>query len=220
MVPTVPSTPALFIVLEGIDGSGTTTQLDRLVRHLGSRGRSATATREPSTGPIGRLLRELLRGEHRHADGSPIDGRAMALLFAADRRDHLAREIEPALAAGTDVVSDRYLLSSLAYQAVEADRRWVRLLAEGVRQPDLTILLDVPVAVAAERRRRAGRLAERYEDDVILERVASVYRELSRIEPRVEVVDGTLTVDGVTRAIAGIVDRCVDRCLEAKGAHR
>lgn len=216
MVPTVPSAPALFIVLEGIDGSGTTTQLDRVVRHLASRGRPALATREPSVGPIGRLLRELLRGEHRHADGSPVDGRAMALLFASDRRDHLAREIEPALAAGTDVVSDRYLLSSLAYQAVEADRRWVRQLSEGVRQPDVTILLDVPVAVAAERRRRAGRSVERYEDDVILERVASVYRELARSEPRVEVVDGTLEPDGVTHAIT----EAVDRCFDAKGGHR
>ena len=215
MLSTAPSPSALFIVLEGIDGSGTTTQLDRVVQHLVSRGRRALGTREPSTGPIGRLLRELLCGDHRLPDGSPVDGRAMALLFAADRRDHLAREIEPALAAGTDVVSDRYLLSSLAYQALEADRRWVQVLAEGVRQPDVTILLDVPIAIAAERRRQAGRFVERYDDDVMLDRVASVYRELSRSHPRVEVVDGTLDIDGVARAIA----RIVDRCLEAKGAH-
>src|SRR3569623_635332 len=100
----------LFIVLEGIDGSGTTTQLERVTAALRAAGRRVVATRE---------------------------GRAMALLFAADRRDHLTREIEPALAAGCDVISDRYLLSSLAYQAVEADRSWVERLAEGVRAPDL-----------------------------------------------------------------------------------
>ena len=81
----------------------------------------------------------------------------MALLFAADRVDHLQREVEPLLAAGADVVSDRYLMSSLAYQAEEADREWVALLARGVRPPDLTILLDIPVAVAARRRLLAGR---------------------------------------------------------------
>src|SRR6267154_1057805 len=149
---------AIFVALEGIDGSGTTTQLARLVAHLEARGRHAHATREPSTGPIGRLLRELLLGRHALPDGAPADGHAMALLFAADRRDHLRREIEPRLAAGIDVVTDRYLMSSLAYQAEEADRDWVGSLARAVRPADLTILLDVPVDVAAGRRRAAGRV--------------------------------------------------------------
>src|SRR4051794_6976812 len=88
---------AVFVALEGIDGSGTTTQLPLLVAHLQARGRRAVATREPSTGPIGRLLRELLLGQHALPDGAPTAGQAMALLFAADRCDHLRREIEPAL---------------------------------------------------------------------------------------------------------------------------
>ena len=146
----MPPSP-LFIALEGIDGSGTTTQLDRLVAHLKARGRAAHATREPSTGPIGRLLRELLLGQHALPNGAPADGQAMALLFAADRRDHLLREIEPALERRVDVVSDRYLMSSLAYKAEEADRGWVAGLARSLRTADLTIHIDVPVAVAAER---------------------------------------------------------------------
>src|SRR5260221_6737154 len=131
------SSRAIFIALEGIDGSGTTTQSGHLVAHLASRGRRAHATREPSAGPIGRLLREILLGQHGLPGGAPADGQAMALLFAADRRDHLRREIEPALAAGTDVVSDRYLMSSLAYQAEEAERSWVASLARVVRAPDI-----------------------------------------------------------------------------------
>lgn len=215
--------PPLFIVLEGIDGSGTTTQLERLAQHLRDRGRPALATREPSEGPVGRLLREALLGHHRDARGAPIDGRAMALLFAADRRDHLVREIEPALAAGTDVVSDRYLLSSLAYQAVEADRLWVQRLAEGVRVPDLTLVLDLPTGVAAERRRRAGRVDERYDADATLIRVAENYRRLAGggREPvavpgdelplgPVVLLDATSTVEDVARAIAAEVDRLVD----------
>jgi len=120
-----------LIVLEGIDGSGTTTQTERLVEHLRRRGRTAVSTREPSAGPIGRLLREVLLGHHRISRDVSLDGQTMAMLFAADRFDHLQREVEPLLAAGNDVVSDRYLMSSLAYQAEEADREWVALLARG-----------------------------------------------------------------------------------------
>ena len=107
----------------------------------------------------------------------------MALLFAADRRDHLRREIEPALAAGTDVVCDRYLLSSLAYQAEEAERDWVGELARDLRAPDLTLLLDLPVAVAAARRRAAGRTEERYDADAVQERVAAALPRAGRRRP-------------------------------------
>jgi dTMP kinase len=199
-------TRPLFIVLEGIDGSGTTTQLYRLVDHLEARGRRVHPTREPSTGPVGRLLREILLGGHRLADGSPIDGLATALLFAADRRDHLRREIEPALADGIDVISDRYLLSSLAYQAQEADRDWVSTLARDLREPDLTLLLDVPVAVAAERRRAAGRTEERYDADEMQERIAARYRELVAGNPRAVTIDANATVEEVSAAIARAVD--------------
>lgn len=207
MPPTAESIRPVFVVLEGIDGSGTTTQLDRLVSHLGGCGRRALATREPSTGPVGRLLREILLGQHRPEGGKPLDGLAMALLFAADRRDHLQREIEPALAAGSDVVSDRYLLSSLAYQAEEAERDWVAGLARNIRRPDLTLLLDVPVPVAAARRRAAQRSVERYDDDAYQERVAANYRRLASGDKDVVVLDGSRSVDEVSTAIAREVDR-------------
>jgi dTMP kinase len=197
---------AIFVALEGIDGSGTTTQLDRLVAHLEARGRRAHATREPSRGPIGLLLRELLLGRHALPDGAPADGQAMALLFAADRRDHVRREIEPLLRAGADVVSDRYLMSSLAYQAEEADRDWVAGLARGLPVADLTILLDVPVSVAAARRRAAGRVVERYDDDAVQSRVADSYRRLAAAEPSAVVLDGQGSVDEVAAAVAAAVD--------------
>ena len=197
----------LFIVLEGIDGSGTTTQLDRLTGHLERRGRRVHPTREPSQGPVGRLLREILLGGHRRPDGAPVDGLAMALLFAADRRDHLTREIEPALAAGADVVSDRYLLSSLAYQAQEAERDWVAGLARELRVPDLTLLLDVPVSVAAARRRAAGRPDERYDADETQARVAARYRELAATTPNTVVIDASASIDDVTAAIVQQVER-------------
>lgn len=196
----------MFIVLEGIDGAGTSTQLVRLAARLRARGRRVVTTREPSDGPIGVLLREILRGDHANADGTGLDGRAMALLFAADRRDHLTREIEPALAQGADVISDRYLLSSLAYQAVEADRAWVELLAAGVREPDLTLLLDVEISVAARRRLVAGRPMERYDADGTLACVAANYRRLAEERPNVVRIDGTPAVAEVEAALVREVE--------------
>ncbi len=146
-------------------------------------------------------------GQHRMADGTAVNGRTMALLFAADRLDHLQREIEPHLAAGTIVVSDRYLMSSLAYQAEEADCAWVAQLARGVRTPDLTLLLDVPVEVAADRRRAAGRPVERYDADATQGRVAETYRRLARAEAQAVIVDGTAPPDQVTEAILAVVDQ-------------
>jgi dTMP kinase len=195
-----------LIVLEGIDGSGTTTQTECLVEHLRRRGRTAIPTREPSAGPIGRLLREALLGQHRMPRGSSMDGRTMALLFAADRLDHLQREVEPLLAEGTDVVSDRYLMSSLAYQAEEADREWVAVLARGVRPADLTILLDIPVEVAAQRRQLAGRPVERYDADSFLARVADNYRRLARADATAVILDGSAARDQVTAAIVATVE--------------
>jgi dTMP kinase len=201
----------LFVVLEGIDGSGTTTQLDRVVAHLAARGRQAHATREPSTGPVGRLLREVLLGQHALPNGAPADGQAMALLFAADRRDHLRREIEPALTRGLDVVSDRYLMSSLAYQAEEADRGWVAVLARDLRPPDLTILLDVPVEIAAARRHAAGRAVERYDADALQARVAESYRRLAAADGSAIVIDGRGSVADVAAAVGAALDALLER---------
>jgi len=102
-----------LIVLEGLDGAGTTTQARRLVEHLRRRGQRAHGTREPSDGPIGRLIREMLVGQHAVAAGA-IRQSTFGLLFAADRMDHLQREVEPQLAAGVTVISDRWYHLSLA----------------------------------------------------------------------------------------------------------
>jgi len=190
-----------FIVLEGIDGSGTTTQLDRAVSFVRSLGFPAVATQEPSRGPIGRLLREVLLGKLSMPDGTRMEGRTVALLFAADRRDHLQREVEPNLAAGTTVISDRYLMSSLAYQAEEADWDWVAQLARGVPQADLTVLLDLPIEVAARRREAAGRPVERYDADSYLAKVAGNYRTLAKQDPTAVVLDGSGSKDEVTDAL-------------------
>jgi len=194
-----------LIVIEGLDGAGTTTQVRRLVEHIRTRGALAHATREPSDGPIGRLIRELLTGGHA-IPGQAIAQSTFGLLFAADRLDHLQREVEPQLAAGTIVVSDRWYHSSLAYQGTGADRDWISLLNARARKPELTIFLEVRPEVAAQRRVAAGRVQELFEDLRMQEEVAAGYKatiaELAAQGERIEVIDGEASEDAVAAHIA------------------
>ena len=196
-----------LLVIEGLDGAGTTTQARRLVEHIRARGGKAHLTREPSEGPIGRLIREMLVGDHAIA-GQPIAQSTFGLLFAADRLDHLQREVEPALADGAIVVSDRWYHSSLAYQGTGADRDWIATLNARARRPDLTIFLEVRAEVAAQRRLAAGRAQELFEDLEMQQDVAAGYRatiaELRAQGERIEVIDGEASADTVFAAIAAI----------------
>ncbi len=164
-----------FIVIEGIDGSGTTTHASLLARYLAGQGRSAHSTQEPSSGPIGSLIRLALRRRIGSAisDGSfaPLDEVTMALAFAADRADHLHNEVLPALAAGQTVVSDRYYLSSLAYQSAGADYAWLRAVNAHFRRPDLTVFLDLSPEASARRMEADARGGDLYES---VERLAQV----------------------------------------------
>jgi dTMP kinase len=197
-----------LIVLEGLDGAGTTTQARRLVDHLRAHGRAAHGTREPSDGPIGKLIREMLTGGHA-IPGTAIAQSTFGLLFAADRLDHLQREVEPQLAAGALVVSDRWYHSSLAYQGTGADRDWITALNARARRPDLTIFLEVRPEVAAKRRVDAGRVQELFEDLRMQEEVAAGYKatiaELTVQGERIEVIDGEATPDEVFAAIVQLV---------------
>ena len=197
-----------LIVLEGLDGAGTTTQARRLVAHLNSKGRKAHLTREPSDGPIGKLIREMLTGSHTIPDQSLSQG-TFGLLFAADRLDHLQREVDIQLAAGATVVSDRWYHSSLAYQGTGADRDWITTLNARARKPDLTIFLSVRPEVAAARRVAAGRVQELFEDMRMQEEVAAGYKatisELSAQGERIESIDGEASPDAVFGAIVALV---------------
>lgn len=198
-----------LIVLEGLDGAGTTTQVKRLVAHLHARGTAAHATREPSDGPIGRLIREMLTGGHA-IPGQALSQSTFGLLFAADRLDHLQREVEPQLAAGAIVVSDRWYHSSLAYQGTGADRDWITALNARARRPDLTIFLAVRPEVAAQRRVAAGRTQELFEDLRMQQEVAAGYEatnaELVAAGERIETIDGEMSPDAVFAAIVRLVD--------------
>src|SRR5580700_7954803 len=111
-----------FVVLEGIDGSGTTTHVARLADRLRARKQTVRTTREPSDGPIGTLVRQVLTGRIVVPGGRAPNWTTMALLFAADRMDHIEAEIDPWLASGGVILSDRYDASSLAYQSVSSGK--------------------------------------------------------------------------------------------------
>jgi len=197
-----------LLVLEGLDGAGTTTQAKRLVEHLRAAGGAAHLTREPSDGPIGRLIREMLTGQHA-IPHQRLAQSTFGLLFAADRMDHLQREVEVQLAAGATVVSDRWYHSSLAYQGTGADRDWIATLNARARRPDLTIFLEVRPEVAAQRRVAAGRVQELFEDVRMQEEVAAGYQatisELAAQGERIEIIDGELPPDAVFAAILRLV---------------
>lgn len=208
------STRGRFVVLEGTDGSGTTTQCEVLVAALSAIGIRALATREPTAGPVGQLLRaalekRLMRGAERQAT---LDWTTLALLFAADRADHVTNELEPTLANGTWVVSDRYDLSSLIYQSLtapepEAALVWVRELNVNALRPDLVIVLDVDAEVAAARRLARGGAEELFERRELQARLALAYLAAERYAPAEALVhvDGALPKADVSARLVELV---------------
>lgn len=198
-----------FIVLEGIDGSGTTTQLKRVGDWLARRGVAHHLTREPSDGPVGMLIRAVLGGRLTSAGGAPYDRRSLALLFAADRLDHITSEVAPRLAAGVTVVSDRYVYSSLAYQQQDCPADWVRAINRLAPIPDLCVFVRLS-AGAAERRMRAARQSrDIFERLAFQRRVAAAYERAVRAIPRgrLLIVDGSLPPDGVFALIRHRLER-------------
>lgn len=208
--------PGVFVVVEGIDGSGSTTHTKLLGKALRERGLPVIETCEPSSGPIGALIRQVLQRRLFVADPSGPRAFAwstMALLFAADRMDHLDSTIVPGLREGAVVLSDRYDLSSLAYQSVTAPGGeqvvpWIRELNAAALRPDLTLVIDVPVEVAEERRRVRGGSEEMFESRELQSRLCAVYAQAERLVPedRVSHVSG---VGAVSDVAAGILDAVV-----------
>ncbi len=196
--------PGLFLVLEGIDGAGTTTQARLLAEWLESLGHKVTLTAEPTTRPVGALIRQILQGKLGEADET-----TMAFLFAADRADHMRSVILPALAAGRTVVSDRHYLSSVAYQSLGVEMAWVESLNSRFRRPDLTFFLDIDPAIGLARKQRQGNATERYEKVALLERVRANYlaaiAHARAAGERVETLDASEPIGAVQAAIQKLV---------------
>ena len=180
-----------FIVLEGIDGAGTTTQTGLLLEWLRRQGIAAVTTREPSDGPIGAVIRNALKGRITLPGAAgPLPAETIALLFAADRVDHLHAEIIPALEKGVWVISDRYVDSSIAYQGTLIDNEWVDTINRYAVTPDLTFFLRVDVDTALARISGTRVSKDLFETRELLTRIAAGYDRLYAGQP-----DRAVTVD-------------------------
>lgn len=189
-----------FYVIEGADGVGSTTQSHRLVDNLRLAGRTVHQTAEPSKGPIGLVIRQLLGGDRPRTQIH----RELALLFAADRLDHMAREVEPALAAGNDVVSDRYVMSSLVYQSLDLPFDWVRDLNRFAPPADSTILISLPAEEAwarlDARLQAGGATREVFDQKTTQSRIHSEYERQAKRQNAI-IVDGRGAPDDVAARV-------------------
>jgi dTMP kinase len=190
----------VFVTFEGLDGSGKSTQADLLRAYLEESGRTVVATREPGGTQLGEQIRELLLG------GTEISSWAEAALFAAARAELVAEVIRPALERGADVVCDRYLDSSLAYQGIARGLGVERVLAlnmDAIRGllPDVTFLLLIDPEEAA---RRSGEASDRIEREGagFLREVDKAYRELGSIfAGRIVMLDGSKPADEIAKEV-------------------
>lgn len=194
-----------FITFEGIDGAGKSTHIQWLADQLTARGKTVVTTREPGGTPLGEKLRALLLAEPMHLETE-------ALLMFAARQEHLAEVIEPALAAGTWVISDRFTDATVAYQGggrgLSLDK--LKVLEDWVHghlQPDLTLLFDLPLAVAQARIGKE-RILDRFEQEEadFHERVRQCYlQRAGQSNGRIRVVQADRTVDEIKKSIEELI---------------
>ena len=183
-----------LIVLEGVDGSGKSFHAEELTHWLKEQGKAALHTKEPSRGPIGLLLRKYLK-----EDALPL---VDALLFTADRAEHLEKEIQPAIEAGKIVVCERYVYSTIVYQAAQGlDWNWLKELNSFAPKPDLTLLIDLRPDIAVKR----TSTKEKFETQNFLEKVSKNYERLAKEEGFVVINGGrgkTVVQKDIRKAIS------------------
>jgi len=192
-----------FIVLEGIDGSGKTTQVGRLVDYLNNNGCRCIATKEPTNGSIGTLAMETIRGL------SSLSPNTLALLFAADRSEHILHEILPALEAGIHVICDRFVYSNLAYQGETIPHETIfDYNSQFLVQPDLTIFIDTSPEECTNRIASTRKSFELFDGTERAKGIRAEYFKAfgtySKQMP-VEIIDGNLDVDEIFKQLLIVV---------------
>jgi dTMP kinase len=212
-VPEAADDSGVFVVFEGGEGAGKSTQVRRLAEALVAEGREVVVTREPGATDVGRRIRQLLLEGGGPADAAvsaaALSPRAEALLYAADRAHHVASVVRPALARGAVVISDRYVDSSLAYQGAGRtlpvdEVSWLSSWATGGLTPDLVVLLDINPELGLSRVDGRGAGADRLESESreFHERVRYAFLDLAAAEPaRYLVLDASRPADEITELV-------------------
>lgn len=193
-----------LIAIEGCDGSGLSTQTKLLCEFLRSEGREVLQTKEPTESFVGKAVRSVLRKE------VITDQKTLQLLFCADRAHHLESEIMPALEKGKIVVTDRYIMSTLAFGSLDVDMGWLKKLNEKFPVPDLTIIIDVPEDVSIRRIKSSRPETELFEETGKLKKIRENYKALSEDFPNALTLDGTKTVEEVFKGVKSAVERTLN----------
>jgi dTMP kinase len=210
-----------LIVFEGIDGAGTTTQAAELRRRFTARGLPATVVAQPSGGPVGMLIRQILKGRLVTHGNKPPGWTTMSLLFAADRQDLQEFEIEPNLRDGVNVICDRYVPSSVVYQSVSAGGDeavpWILDINRHIRPPDVIFYLRIDPLEAQRRRVDRSERPEIYDDIEMQRALSEAYDRVGAAFPDLEIVtiDGAQPVDRIADEAWAAVER-----IRARGAPR
>ena len=200
-----------FIVFEGIDGAGKSTQIEKLRQKLISEGRKVFITAEPTASVTGGILRDALSGNYKRSSAE------LAAMFLSDRVFHNVNEsvgINQALEKGFDVISDRYYYSSFAYQGLDSDIDWVinmNLNCPEIRRPDLCIFLDLDAQKSKERIDTNRATVEIFEKEEILNKIRGKFFDVfSRLpDENIEIIDASGSVDDVAEKISEVVDRTI-----------
>jgi len=192
-----------FIVFEGLDGSGQTTQIGFLQRYLESKGYKVHMTAEPTNNIIGGLIRGLLTKQWK------LSNTGMQLLYSADRAHHLESEVIPALEAGNIVISSRYYFSTFAYGALKNDPEWLKKINEKFPAPDMTFFMKVAPKECIRRINQSRFRKEFFEEEQKLKKVMQTYLAISRDKKikNIFTIDGEQPKDRVAGDIRKIIDK-------------
>ncbi|MBU4331783.1 dTMP kinase [Patescibacteria group bacterium] len=190
-----------FIIFEGPDGSGQTTQASLLADSLTKAGKNIFLTKEPADELDKGIIRSILRSKNK------VSLETLELYFTANRGHHLDAQIKPALDRGKWVVCDRYFFSTLAFGMLEIDYRWLWEINSKFVVPDLTFFLDVPADVCMDRLQRRGGERELFEQEQKLDQVIKNYKEVfgKNQFPNVFIIDGDRDIGIIAKEIWGIV---------------
>lgn len=191
----------MFIAFEGLDGAGTTTHSNHLVKRLEDLGHSVLHTCEPTSDtPTGIKIREAL--QHKF-EISPKD---LQLLFTEDRAEHIKNTIEPALSNNIIVITDRYFFSTIAYGALNVDMEWLKKISSPFPIPDLTLMCECDVDICLKRIGGRDETPELFEKKDKLDKIAENYSQIMKEYPNVEIIDSGRGIPVVDEEIWKIVE--------------
>ena len=194
-----------FIVFEGLDGSGQSTQIALLEQYLKNKGRKVFITSEPSNNVIGGLIRSILKSHIK------LSNTGVQLLYCADRAHHLEVDIVPALEAGIDVITSRFYFSTLAFGSLNNDVKWLKALNEKFPDPDIAIFLKVPPKECMRRINGSRFRTELFEKEQKLTKAYKTYLKIAKDKDYKSfvMVDGNRAVEQVAQDICNTIDKII-----------